>query len=48
MATWNISRNQTILHDPKERVLPMLECIGERIFDFGESPWNSSGRAFTS
>jgi len=29
-------------HDPRERVLPMLQCIGERIFDFGESPWNSN------
>jgi 3-hydroxyisobutyrate dehydrogenase-like beta-hydroxyacid dehydrogenase len=29
-------------HDAKERVLPMLECIGERIFDFSENPWNSN------
>ena len=28
-------------HDSKEQVLPMLECIGERVFDFGENPWNS-------
>src|SRR5260370_4304456 len=26
----------------KERVLPLLECIGERVFDFGEDPWNSN------
>jgi 3-hydroxyisobutyrate dehydrogenase-like beta-hydroxyacid dehydrogenase len=29
-------------HDPKERVLPMLECISERIFDLGEDPSNSN------
>jgi 3-hydroxyisobutyrate dehydrogenase-like beta-hydroxyacid dehydrogenase len=29
-------------HDPKERVLPLLKCIGERVFDFGENPWNSN------
>lgn len=29
-------------HDAKERVLPLLECLGERVFDFGENPWNSN------
>jgi 3-hydroxyisobutyrate dehydrogenase-like beta-hydroxyacid dehydrogenase len=29
-------------HDAKERVLPLLECVGERVFDFGENPWNSN------
>jgi 3-hydroxyisobutyrate dehydrogenase-like beta-hydroxyacid dehydrogenase len=29
-------------HNPKERVLPMLGCIGERVFDFGENPWSSN------
>ena len=28
--------------DAKERVLPFLECVGERVFDLGENPWNSN------
>ena len=28
--------------EAKERVRPLLETIGERIFDFGEDPWSSN------
>ncbi len=28
--------------EAKERVRPLLETIGERIFDFGEEPWSSN------
>jgi 3-hydroxyisobutyrate dehydrogenase-like beta-hydroxyacid dehydrogenase len=28
--------------EAKERVRPLLEAIGERIFDFGEDPWSSN------
>jgi len=26
----------------KERLLPLLECLGKQVFDFGEDPWNSN------